>query len=84
MWTFPPELEFVRGVGDNGETVTGKGQVAKSSTFVLAPNKVQIFEITCRVVSVPARNLVQTRASVVSDVDNQELATETESTTLKR
>lgn len=82
-WTLPPELEFVSGVGDRGATVTGSGQSGQSSSFVLAPDQVQNFEITVRVISVPPRNLVQTRASVVSAAGAQELATETESTTLK-
>lgn len=83
LWTLPPELEFVQGVGDRGATVTGSGQSAQSSPFVLAPDQVQHFEISVKVISVPARNLVQARASVVSDAGQQELATETESTTLK-
>lgn len=82
-WTLPPELEFVSGVGDRGQTVTGSGQSAGSSSFVLAPDQVQNFEITVRVLSVPPRNLVQTRAAVISSAGAQELATETESTTLK-
>jgi len=83
-WELPAELEFVRGVGDRGTTVTGSGQTASSSPFVLAPNDVQRFEVTVRVLSVPPRNLVQTRASVLSDAGGTELATETESTTLKK
>ena len=83
IWTLPPELEFVQGVGDRGATVTGSGQSCQSSPFVLAPDQVQNFEISVKVISVLARNLIQTRASVVSDAGNQELATETESTTLK-
>ncbi len=82
-WELPAELEFVRGVGDRGTTVSGSGQTASSSPFVLAPNDVQRFEITVRVLSVPPRNLIQTRASVVSAAGGTELATETESTTLK-
>ncbi len=82
-WTLPPELEFVSGRGDNGATVSGSGQSANSSMFVLRPNQVQNFEIVCRVVKVPARNLVQTRAAVVTDAGSIELAIETESTTLK-
>ncbi len=83
VWTLPAELEFVRGVGTSGGTVTGSGQDAKSSMFALAPNQVQEFEIICRVIGVPARNLTQTRASVLTS-GGQELALETESTTLKR
>lgn len=82
-WTLPPELEFVRGVGDGGATVAGAGQSCESSMFVLRPNQVQKFQVVCKVIDVPARNLVQTRASVVMDANGQELAVETESTTLK-
>lgn len=82
-WTLPPELEFVRGRGDGGATVTGSGQTASSSMFVLRPNQVQNFEIVCRVAKVPPRNLVQTRAAVVLDTGGMDLAVETESTTLK-
>lgn len=82
-WNLPPELEFVRGRGDGGATVSGSGQACGSSMFVLRPNQVQTFEIVCRVASVPERNLVQTRAEVVTDQGSLELAVETESTTLK-
>jgi hypothetical protein len=82
-WTLPPELEYVRGVGDGGATVSGAGQSCSSSMFVLRPNQVQRFQVVCRVIQVPPRNLVQTRASVAMDANGQELAVETESTTLK-
>ncbi len=82
-WKLPPELEFVRGVGDRGATITGSGQECTSSSFVLAPpSGVQNFEVTVRVIGVPAKNLVQTRATVHSP-GGQPLALETESTTLK-
>ena len=56
LWNLPPELEFVRGVGDRGATVTGSGQTCESSSFVLAPpSGVQNFEITVRVIGVPER-----------------------------
>ena len=83
-WTLPPELEFVRGTSEGGATISGAGQAAASSTFVLRPNQKIIMEVLCRVVDVPARSLVQTRASVVADPGGIELAVETESTTLKR
>lgn len=82
-WRLPPELEFVSGLGDRGVTVTGDGRTASSSSFVLAPNKVQNFELTVRVVSVPPSNLIQTEATVVTAAGEQVLAKETESTTLK-
>lgn len=82
VWSLPPELQFVSGSGDRGATVTGTGQSAESSTFVLAPNQVLKFELVVKCVGVPERNLVQSRASVVM-TNGTELATETESTTLK-
>ncbi len=82
-WTLPAELEFVSGAGNRGGSVTGAGQSAKSSTFALAPNQVQQFELVCRVIGVPERNLIQTRATVLT-AGGQEIALETESTTLKR
>ena len=83
-WTLPPELEFVRGQGEGRNTVAGAGQAASTSRFVLRPNQRVIFEIVCRVIEVPARALVQTRADVVTDPEGLELALETESTTLRR
>lgn len=83
-WTLPPELEFVSGRGEGSHTVAGSGQAATSSRFVLRPNQKVIFEVVCRVVSVPPRALVQTRADVVTDPDGVELALETESTTLRK
>lgn len=82
VWNLPPEVQFVSGSGDRGATVSGNGQSAESSTFVLAPNQVLKFELVVKCVGVPEKNLVQSRASVVT-VSGVELATETESTTLK-
>ena len=82
VWELPAELEFVSGVGDRGATVTGSGRQASSSSFLLARNQVQNFEVTVRVVSVPGNNLIQTGAKVITAGD-QVLAQETESTTLK-
>jgi hypothetical protein len=83
VWSLPPELKFVSGTGDRGVTVSGNGQAAESSSFVLAPNQELNFEVVVEVVGVPDRNLVQARASVVTAQSGVELATETESTTLK-
>jgi hypothetical protein len=83
VWTLPPELEFVSGSGDRGATVTGAGQKAESAAFVLAPNQVLKFELVVKCIGVPDRNLVQSRAAVVTASGGAELATETESTTLK-
>ena len=83
VWSLPESLEFVEGTGDRGATVSGSGRTAESSSFVLRPNQVQNFELVVRVLSVPPRNLTQARAAVVTSEGGQELATETESTTLK-
>ena len=83
VWSLPEQLEFVSGTGDRGATVSGSGRSAESSGFVLRPNQVQNFELVVRVVSVPDRNLTQARAAVVTSGGGQELAVETESTTLK-
>jgi hypothetical protein len=82
VWDLPQELEIVSGTGDRGVTVTGEAQRAESSDFVLAPDEVQRFELVVKVLAVPPRHLVQTRASVMTAA-GQELATETESTTLR-
>lgn len=84
VWSLPEDLEFVSGTGDRGATVSGSGRAAESSSFVLRPNQVQNFELVVKVVAVPARNLTQARAAVVTSTGGQELATETESTTLKQ
>ena len=78
----PESLEFVSGTGDRGATISGSGRSAESSSFVLRPNQVQNFELVVKVVGVPPRNLTQTEAAVTT-TDGQELAKETESTTLK-
>ncbi len=84
VWTLPETLEFVSGTGDRGATISGSGRSAESSSFVLRPNQKQNFELVVKCVSVPPRNLTQARCSVVTTVGSQELATETESTTLKQ
>jgi hypothetical protein len=82
VFSLPKELEFVAGTGDNGVTVTGSGQSATSTAFVLAPNRKQAFELVVKAIAAPASNLVQTRASIQT-VGGIEVAEETESTTLK-
>ena len=84
VWLLPSELEFVSGTGERGATVTNEGQTATSSPFILRPNQKLMFELLVRVVGVPKTNLIQTRAAVVTGSGGQELANETESTTLKQ
>jgi hypothetical protein len=83
-WTLPPELEFVRGSGRNVTTVVGEGQSCESSIFDLPPGAIQELQIVCKVIDVPERYLVQTRAEVITADGEQLLAEETESTTLRR
>jgi hypothetical protein len=83
-WSLPPQLEYVSGSGPEGVTVTGSGANATSSAFTLLPREAKAFEIRCRVRDVPSTNLVQALARVLTADGNQELALETESTTLRR
>lgn len=84
QFTLPPELGFVRGRAERGVTISGSGQAATSSRFVLRPSQKLIMEFEVKVLKVPARALVAARAVVVADGSGVELAEETESTTLKR
>lgn len=83
-FSLPPELAFVRGRAERNVTISGSGQAATSSRFVLRPNQGLIMEFEVKVLKVPARALVAAQATVVADGSGVELATETESTTLKR
>ena len=83
-FSLPPELAFVRGRAEGDVTISGSGQAATSSRFVLRPNQRLIMEFEVKVLKVPTRALVAARATVVADGSGFELATETESTTLKR
>ncbi len=83
LWELPPELELVSGTGDQGAIVTGSGRAAESSTFSLRPNQVYRFELVVRVKTTSPTNLVQTRATVVTATGGQELANESESTTIR-
>ena len=64
-------------------TITGSGQQAESSVFNLAPGDTVELLVLARVLSVPPRNLVQTHARVLTVTGRQELANESESTTLR-
>lgn len=83
-FSLPPELQFVRGRSERGVTVSGSGQAATSSRFVLRPNQKLMMEFEVKVVKVPPRALVAARATVVADGSGVELAAESESTTLRR
>jgi hypothetical protein len=84
VWNLPPELEFVSGRSMNGEaTVTGTGQSARTSNFTMPVGGRVDFEVVVRVLSAPASTLVKTVALVQRAADSAELASESESTTLK-
>ncbi len=83
-FSLPPELQFVRGRAEGNVTVSGSGQAATSSRFVLRPNQKLIMEFEVKVLKVPPRSLVQARATVVAEPSGVALASESESTTLKR
>lgn len=82
VFTLPKELEFVAGKGDGTLTVTGQGQRAETSAFVLATNQVMRVTFTVRAIAAPPSNLVLARASIQTTA-GVEVAEETESTTIK-
>jgi uncharacterized repeat protein (TIGR01451 family) len=82
VFSLPKELEFVSGTGDGSVKVTGEGQSATSSTFVLTPNQAMKITITVKSIGIPGSNLAQTKASIQT-ASGIEVAEETESTTLK-
>ncbi len=79
-FSLPAQLEFISGEGV-GVAIQGAGQSATSTVFKLALDQEVTMHILAKVVSVPPTAFVQTTASVQTE-DGQELATETESTTL--
>lgn len=85
VWNLPPELEYVSGKSMSGNaSVTGSGNSARSSNFAMGVGERMDFEILVRVVSAPASTLVKTVAIVQRAADDAELASESESTTLKK
>lgn len=85
QWSLPPELEFVSGRSSReGVTVSGSGAECKSSPYDLKVSEAIDFEIVVRVVSAPDAGLVKTIAEIKRASDGAELASETESTSLKR
>jgi hypothetical protein len=81
-FTLPPELQFVSGTGDHEIKVTGEGQAASTSGFVLAPNDRAKVSIVVKVVGAPDKNLTKVQASIKT-AGGVEIAEESESTTLK-
>lgn len=85
VWTLPPELEFVSGRSMSGATdVSGSGTSARSGNFTMGVGDRRDFEILVRVLSAPDSTLVKTVAVVQRAADDAELASESESTTLKK
>ncbi|MCC7138000.1 MAG: hypothetical protein IT460_06175 [Planctomycetes bacterium] len=81
--SLPKELEFVSGRGDGTITVTGAGNTAETSVFVLAPPAQKAtLEFRVRVVAVPASHLVKAQASITTP-DGVQLSVDVESTTLR-
>lgn len=82
VFELPKELAFVSGKGDHGVTVSGSGQAARTSSFVLVPPD-QTVRVTLRVkvVALPATRFVKARATIRT-VGGVELAADTESTTI--
>ena len=85
VWNLPPELEFVSGRNMSSQSeVTGSGQSAKSDNFSMPIGGRMDFEILVRVLSAPASTLVKTVAIIQRASDEAELASESESTTLRK
>lgn len=85
VWNLPPELEYVSGRSMSGDVaVTGSAQKAASGSFSMPVGGRMDFEILVRVLSAPASTLVKTVALVNRTADDAELASESESTTLKK
>jgi uncharacterized repeat protein (TIGR01451 family) len=83
-YRLPPELEFVSGrTNRDAVAITGAGSSAKSGSFELRVNESLELEIVVRVVSAPGAGLVKTIADIRRTSDNAELASETESTSVK-
>lgn len=84
LWELPAELEFVSGTGDQGIVVSGSGRQCESTAFELRPNQVQNFEIVVRAIAVPPGNWLQAHAAIVTAAGGQEVANDSESTTIKQ
>ena len=82
-WRLPPELEFVSGRSDRQAGVRGTSTSAQSDPFTLGLNERITFQLQVRVLTAPANGLVKTHAIVLRTLDEAELASESESTTLK-
>lgn len=83
VFALPNELEFVSGTGDAGITVTGAGQAAKSSPFVLGlPSQKITLVFRVKVLAAPLSQFVKARATIQT-TGGVMLASDTESTTVR-
>ncbi len=83
IFALPKELEFVSGSGDGTIKVTGSGQAAKSTPFVLgSPDQKVRMQIRVRAVSAPPSQFLKVRATIQT-TGGVVLATDTESTTVQ-
>jgi len=83
IFALPKELEFVSGSGDGTIKVTGSGQAAKSTTFVLgSPDQKVRMQIRVRAVAAPPSQFLKVRATIQT-TGGVILATDTESTTVQ-
>ena len=70
VFELPPELEFLQGQAINSNaTVTGEGQKAATSNFVLPVRGAIDFDIQVRVLSAPPSQLTRVEARILRAVD---------------
>ena len=83
-WLLPPELEFIMGRSIAGDVeVTGADQRGRSGAFVLPVGGAIDFEIQVRALQAPRSTLTMATATVRRQSDNEELAKDIESSTIK-
>jgi hypothetical protein len=81
--SLPAELQFVSSTSSRGINVSGSGQNAASEEFRLDVNEKVVFEFRVKATAVPPGNWLRSVASIQRASDGQELANESESTTIK-
>ena len=77
----PANLSFVSGSGEGGVTISGSGQSANSSKFIVPVGEARTLNLLARVDSAPPGRMVKVTANV-NTANGVLLASETESTTL--
>ncbi len=83
VFSLPQELEYVSATGSRGIAVAGSGVQATSAEFRLDLHEKVTFQFRVRVKAVPPGNLLKAVASIQRASDGAELASLTESTTIK-